>query len=172
MGRWGWPATLATMTATAASLLVVLLLRPGPQIVERVLIERVEVPQDDSPEDERSANGLANANDPDARLANPLPDDPAVEPRSGLLASIGLGGPQLSAITRSLGLAHRRQLLDEALASGLDSPPRPPARNVGRTVAPISRRQLLHEMLDGPKPDDSSPRRPATFTLFRRGADS
>jgi hypothetical protein len=38
--RWAWPAAFSAMTAVAASLLVMLVTRPGPQIVERI----VEVP--------------------------------------------------------------------------------------------------------------------------------
>jgi hypothetical protein len=39
---WAWPASFATMTAVAATLLVMLLLRPQPQVVERIHV--VEVP--------------------------------------------------------------------------------------------------------------------------------
>jgi len=38
--RWAWPAAFSAMTAAAASLLVIVAARPGPQIVERI----VEVP--------------------------------------------------------------------------------------------------------------------------------
>jgi len=38
--RWVWPSAFSAMTAVAASLLAMLVVRPGPQIVERI----VEVP--------------------------------------------------------------------------------------------------------------------------------
>lgn len=40
---WAWPTAFAGMTATAATLLVMLLVRPEPQVVERVRIVRVPV---------------------------------------------------------------------------------------------------------------------------------
>lgn len=35
VGRWAWPAAFATMTAVAASLLVMVCIRPGPTIIVR-----------------------------------------------------------------------------------------------------------------------------------------
>src|SRR5271157_3559894 len=37
---WAWPAAFVTMTGIAASLLVVLAIRPAPQVTERV-VERI-----------------------------------------------------------------------------------------------------------------------------------
>ncbi|HVX60672.1 MAG TPA: hypothetical protein VHC19_08720 [Pirellulales bacterium] len=41
--RWGWPVAFSAMTALAASLLLVLLNRPEPQVIERVVRVPVEV---------------------------------------------------------------------------------------------------------------------------------
>ncbi len=46
--RWAWPAAFSAMTAVAASLLAVLVVRPGPQIVERILEVPVESPPGNS----------------------------------------------------------------------------------------------------------------------------
>ena len=43
--RWGWPAAFSAMTAVAAALLVALLNRPAPQIIERIVRVPVEVPR-------------------------------------------------------------------------------------------------------------------------------
>ncbi|HEV7226141.1 MAG TPA: hypothetical protein VGN42_25765 [Pirellulales bacterium] len=43
-GRWAWPAAFSAMTALAASLLIALVARPGPQVVERIVRVPVEQP--------------------------------------------------------------------------------------------------------------------------------
>ncbi len=175
LGRWAWPASAATMTAAAASLLVLLLTRPGPQIAERIVVQHVEVSRDDSPDSRQPNDGVAKPNDPGGRATDLPAETTHTAPRPGLLASIGLGRLQLNSITGSLGIASHRRMLNDALTATIASPS-PPTRSVGSNTgqidAPISHRQLLHEMLDGPKADESSPRPPAIFTLFRRGADS
>lgn len=37
VSRWGWPAAFSAMTALAASLLVMLVNRPEPQVIERIV---------------------------------------------------------------------------------------------------------------------------------------
>ena len=47
--RWAWPAAFSGMTALAASLLVVLAIRPAPRVVERLVRVPVEAPPQPSP---------------------------------------------------------------------------------------------------------------------------
>lgn len=48
--RWAWPTAFAAMTTVAASLLVALVTRPGPQVVQQVLPVRPESSQPPRPE--------------------------------------------------------------------------------------------------------------------------
>jgi hypothetical protein len=59
--RWGWPAAFSAMTAVAAALLVALLNRPAPQIIERIVRVPVEV--------RRSVAEAADAREQTDRLA-------------------------------------------------------------------------------------------------------
>ena len=43
--RWAWPAAFSGMTALAASLLLVLVTRPAPPVVERIVRVPVEMPR-------------------------------------------------------------------------------------------------------------------------------
>ncbi len=43
--RWGWPVAFSAMTAVAAALLVALLNRPEPQMIERIVRVPIEVPR-------------------------------------------------------------------------------------------------------------------------------
>ncbi len=54
--RWIWPVSFSAMSAVAASLLVLLILRPAPQIVERI----VRVPVEAAPQ--ASSNPLEGEN--------------------------------------------------------------------------------------------------------------
>jgi len=84
--RWAWPAVCAVMTTAAAAMLVMLLMRPGPQ----VLVKYVEVP----------AEAAAEANEPEPSPEDTPPawpeherPEPTTQPVSGpsLLAAFGLG---------------------------------------------------------------------------------
>lgn len=43
--RWAWPAAFGSMTAVAASLLLLLALRPSPRVVERIVRVPMPAPQ-------------------------------------------------------------------------------------------------------------------------------
>ena len=70
--RWSWPAAFSAMTALAASLLVMLLNRPEPQVIERI----VRVPAAASPAIRRPAELDRQASESDPPLS-PAPSRPA-----------------------------------------------------------------------------------------------
>jgi hypothetical protein len=95
--RWLWPAATGVMTSVAATLGFLLLARPAPEPVERVVFIRIEPPQ-------------APASQP----AQPTPASPATEPS---LAAEDTAGPAQVSYFR---------LQDQVLRWGLDALPSPP----------------------------------------------
>ena len=92
--RWAWPAAFAAMTALAASLLVLLVNRPEPQIIERIVRVPIEAP--------RMAATPPRSGEPDRNTGDG--EAWTIEPR------------ELRAYSESY--LHAR---DQALAFGLDS---------------------------------------------------
>ncbi|HUT92254.1 MAG TPA: hypothetical protein VMY37_22355 [Thermoguttaceae bacterium] len=149
--RWAWPGACAGMTAVAATLLVALLVRPEPQVVERVRIVRVPVPAqvDEVPR-----------SDADPRVADVLPNPwrPAspsrVEPRDS--ASRRPGPPAQADWSRFGSRREYLETIDRMLARGKDRWSQPAAVSGGgdqRPEAPTSDapppyREWLRTMLD------------------------
>lgn len=75
---WAWPASLAGMTAVAATLLVMLLARPEPSVVERIRIVKMPVEPKGSaaPKDESPSAPHRVASKPGEPTASPPEDDP------------------------------------------------------------------------------------------------
>ena len=90
---WAWPAAFSAMTALAASLLLMLVTRPGPQIVERI----VEVPVQAAP------GGGQAASDPGSLLAG----EKSGPPWPGPLAA---GSPSVDQTALALGPLLRLRL--------------------------------------------------------------
>jgi hypothetical protein len=119
-GRWAWPAAFSAMTALAASLLVMLVNRPGPQVVERIVRVPVERPAAvaDSPHIER--------------------DQPTLE--TGLASS-----PARRYAAFGESYLHAR---DQVLAFGLDSWMRSnPSAAASSSEPPASYRELRESLL-------------------------
>ncbi|HVX12014.1 MAG TPA: hypothetical protein VHC22_12595 [Pirellulales bacterium] len=116
--RWIWPVSFSAMSALAASLLVLLILRPAPQVVERI----VRVPVEAAPQ---------------------VPSDPMEDDRGDLVAEPSFDGPAPIETARRADLARGPatapvvgtaylDLRDRVLAMGIESwqaPSSPPHAN-------------------------------------------
>jgi hypothetical protein len=125
--RWAWPSGFAAMTAVAATLLVMLLARPEPQAVVRI----VESTQDSVPSIQYSVLGAPYAAPstpntvPSTQYSVLSPDSPARDSYHELLARV--------------------------LAKGLDAWEPPAGGSVSVPgAAPLKYRDLLETMLDSP----------------------
>ena len=138
MGRWAWPGAFAGMTAVAAGLLLALVLRPGPEVVERFRIVRVPV---------EMASPTGDADSPSAPRRRVFEPQPA----AGLWASPRTGTPPRPDWERFGSRAEYLQTLDRMLVWGVD-PWRRPLTVSGRgdsgSEAPVPYRQALETMLD------------------------
>jgi hypothetical protein len=150
---WGWPAVLAAVTALAASLLVAIVTRPGPQVVERVV--RVPVEQlRESPPSPVPAPGRSEARSENL-VAVPERPSRLTLPRSrstmsaGIIAAILFGRPETAGVRLPTGYP---QLLEQALADTLDPRDLPPAVPRGSdtrpAAPPASYRNLLDSLLE------------------------
>ncbi|NQT14713.1 MAG: hypothetical protein HQ582_18295 [Planctomycetes bacterium] len=136
---WAWPASLAGMTAVAATLLVILLVRPGPAVVERIRI--VEAPVE--------PNGGAAQRDelPSApRLVASRPDEPA--------ASSDTDDPSWrsdAAWPRLRSRASEQEKLDRMLAQDADPRSHPAGASASRPAAaeaPLPYHEWLKSLFD------------------------
>ena len=121
-GRWAWPASLAAVSALAATLLVMLVVRPGPQVVERI----VEVPVPG----EASGKGHSLPRNIDRSVPGAL-------------------SPALASYPTSPDSYHK--VLERVLQHGLDAW-KPPAGDgaTATAAAPVTYRELLETMLQEP----------------------
>jgi hypothetical protein len=118
--RWGWPAAFSAMTALAASLLIMLVNRPEPQVIERI----VRVPAAASP-------AIASRSAELGRQA--IESEPPFSPAPGRPA---FGESYL----------HAR---DQVLAFGLDSWMQSnPSRSSTAESAPTSYRELREKLFE------------------------
>ena len=148
--HWGWPAAVAAVSAVAATLLVMLLSRPAPQIVER-FVERPAARADS----QETRQGSDTARNRDEHQPIDWPDgqkdgvEPAAEPASSAWALSGwLSYPAGSKV---LSEASYPYLRDQVLARGIDAWPRPrslPPQESRPTNEPSSYRQLLDRWLE------------------------
>lgn len=131
--RWAWPAAFSGMTALAASLLVMLALRPAPRVVERIVRAPVEAPPPHSsrgqvgqhPGDplarERTGNWLAAEIAPRWPRDKVVPGDSYLDVRDRVLA-MGIDRWQddvaSSATGRGESSASYHELLDSLLHGG------------------------------------------------------
>jgi len=138
---WAWPASLAGMTAVAATLLAMLLARPEPAVVERIRIVKVPVEQRESP---------AHPDDSPAasRLVTSQPGGPAAStPADDLDWRSDPDWPPLR--TRASDL----KMLDRMLAHDADPWTRPVQTSVSagpQTEAPLPYHQWLKSLFDEP----------------------
>jgi hypothetical protein len=142
MGRWAWPAAFAAMTAVAAGLLVALVLRPEPEVVERLRIVRVPAEARDE-----VSSPTEDADSP------PTPRRGAFEARPAARnwASRRAGSPPRPDWERFGSRAEYLETLDRMLARGVD-PWRQPLTVSDRgdrgSDAPVPYRRALEKMLD------------------------
>jgi hypothetical protein len=147
MGRWAWPAAFAGMTAVAAGLLVALVLRPEPEVVERIRI--VTVPAE-AQVDEPSSLTEEVGDEADSPAA---PQRRTLQPRPAARdwASRRTGAPPRPDWERFGSRAEYVDALGRMLARGVD-PWRQPLTVSGRgdrdSDAPVLYRRALEKMLD------------------------
>jgi hypothetical protein len=150
--HWAWPATAAVMSAVAATLLVMLLSRPGPQIVER-FVERPAARPD--AQETRQANDTAGNRGEQQPVGWPDGQkdgvEPATEPASSVWVFNGwLSYPDGSKVFSEASYPYLH-LRDQVLARGIDAWPRPrslPSQELRPTSEPRSYRQLLDRWLE------------------------
>ena len=172
-GRWAWPGAFAAMTAVAAALLVMMLLRPEPQVEVRFVTVPVKPAINDAAVPDRDFTTSPE----DGEHLEPLPgrEEPLSRPRPGpsLLASVGLNWLQIYDQSQPPPEASYPRLLEQILTRGLDSwSPPAPTGSAGRQLAPVPYRELLDSLLDNPTSNKSLPDRPATSTFLFPGANS
>ena len=159
------------MTTAAATLLVMLFLRPEPPVVF------VEVPVEPAAAQAREADHAPEPPSRDDGPAERLPSPPEPTfqriPEPGLLASLGLNWPRdLGALQTSTEVPYPI-LRERVLARGLDSwTPPVSAEGVERAAAPVSYRQLLDTFLEPRPPERALPERLSGDLPFDLGANS
>lgn len=128
--RWGWPAAFSGMAALAASLLLVLVTRPAPPVVERIVRVPIEMPR----QPDRSEPNSRHPGDSLARKASG--DWLAAEMASR------------SARDKSLSGGSYLDLRDRVLAMGIDSwQSDGSASGSGAGESPASYHELLDSLL-------------------------
>jgi len=124
-GRWAWPALSTAMTALAGALLVMLVLRPEPRVVERIVYVRANGAAEGLAHDSlRPTAGEGNDKAPGLRIAPR--DTPRLPASEGAVASAAPQHP--SSETPYL------ELRDQILQNGIDAW-RPPVLSMS-TPAP------------------------------------
>ncbi len=166
-----WPIATAAMTALAASLLVVLVTRPAPEVITKI----VYLDQEESrPVEDKSVGRV----EPEASPPDALPVEPdrwEDLPRSPALAWIDF--PARDRVRREAGyLAQLDRMLDRRAsfsADGLYEPTlRPPSSDNKRAAAPVTYHSLLDSLIETPKPRTDQPDSSAGEIPSFRGVDS
>ena len=144
---WAWPASLAGMTAVAATLLVMLLVRPEPRVVERVRVVEVPVGTKGSDLEKPTGNGGRKGESPSRA---PRFVSESAEPTIALAAS----GPSWLGYRdwgRFRSRASDLEMLDWMLAQGFDPWQRPVQSSIDGdqpAETPLPHHQWLKSMLD------------------------
>jgi hypothetical protein len=147
--RWGWPAAFAAMTAVAASLLVALVMQPGPQVAERVVF----VPHDSvavkpAQEDRKPATTPRGAEPVQPALEDENRVSPPWPWGSFVLARSDWQHDRL--VRMGFSRADYARLLGTPSERGIEAVKEPAAAN-GKTSAtapaPVSHRELLESLL-------------------------
>jgi hypothetical protein len=164
--RWGWPAAFSAMSALAASLLVMLSVRPEPQVVVRV-VERV-VPVSVAPAAAESAPGAAQEQ-------GKAPGDEASPGRERVPRDwLAWGALVVRPDRGSLGPSYPR-LREQLLAHGVESweyPAAPAAAPTGTSDSPLPYRDQLDRILQQQGWGGSWPRAPSRKVPNRSGGES
>jgi hypothetical protein len=169
--RWVWPAAFAAMTAVAATLLVMLLLQPEPQVKVRM----VKVPAGHPGNDDVVPGTGHKASPSDRKQVEPLPREPSLQPpqRSSLLASVGWDWLHLFDRGPSGSETSYSRLLGQVLREGSEDWPLPrPVADAERASVPVLHRELRDRLLGTPASKQPVPDWPLIQTLFSPGANS
>lgn len=151
-----WPMATAAMTAVAASLLVVLLTRPEPEIITRVVYQ--DIPRPDTIED-----GSAERIEPEASPPEALPAEPGRwddSPPARALAwfefpdreRVRLEADYFRQLDRMLD--GRTSLAADAF---YESTLRRPRSDAKRAAAPVTYRRLLDSLIENPGSEPDQP---------------
>lgn len=158
---WVWPVSLAGMTAVAATLLVMLLVRPEPKVAEQVRIVEVPAVQGRGHVEEFAGNGGREGESPSG-APRFVPE--SAQPTTALAASgpSWFGYPGLGGFRSR---ASHLDALDWMLAQGFD----PWQSPVGLSIeadqpaqTPLPHHQWLKSLLDDQTGAESSDDRPNT----------
>ncbi len=162
--RWAWPAVSAGMTAAAATLLVMLLVRPEPR--ERIRIVEVQVPA-------RPADAGPTRDGRGRESDLPLPPGSDAQPLAEALVSYHAGLLPGSQWGASRSRAGYLEMCDWMLAQGADPwarPVTPPTAPVEPGPGPLPYRRWLKNLLE----DDDREALPSDWLdiPLERGANS
>jgi hypothetical protein len=151
--RWAWPAAFSAMSTVAAALLVMLLIRPQPQVVERTSQPPKTVP---------AASAMVETTGARRGAAEPAEQEPALSTQRQQWSASGwmapAGEPAWDQFAR-LRWRHQRpgnlaaadaELLDHLLAASSEVRAPPAAASVAfndSRKSPPSYRELLEQML-------------------------
>jgi hypothetical protein len=115
-GRWVWPSIAATLAAALVSESLVLAVRPGPRVIERIVVVREAVP--------------ASSTSPsfDMVVPHPVPTDFLSEARSSEVPSLA---------TSWQATAEYQRIQELVLRFGLDAVPERPSRFVSRSDSTV-----------------------------------
>jgi hypothetical protein len=153
---WTWPTAFAGMSVVAASLFVMLILRPGPQTANQIVARTVKQPVE-------SADSNAKAGEPFVSTPSDISETFSNDnwPNFGSFFSLFFGEPKKASIARLPGadgggldsanaLYSHSALLKQMLAQGADSwKPRTTGSHESKPVIaqPMTSRELLDEYL-------------------------
>jgi len=172
--RWAWPAAFAAMTTVAATLAIMLLIEPRPQVVVRY----VEVPIETPPSEAIPSESIEPrpTNEPSSPSPQQIERPPLPRPTGGGLWA-SLESPKFfdGSRDRPNGTRAHPRLVQQILAEGLDcwKPPRgTPSQNTRSAPAPAPYRELLKRFLNDQARAEASSSGPASNTSFHSGVNS
>jgi len=168
--QWAWPGAFAAMTALAATLLVIVVARPGP----RVVVQPVPMPAGNGQEGVGGieAPGRSSAapewvpqlaKGPDDVGPGTLPSAPPAWSDATALAMAPLWRVRSPELAQRMSTATLAEVLDTILPQAQQAAGTPDARPVGKDKS--SYHDLRVELLEKPGRRDSSPR-PSVLELF------
>lgn len=171
LGRMAWPAATATMTAVAASLLVILVMQSEPETKTRVVYRYIERPKTVEP-------GSTQQVESEDLLPEILPVEP--DPADDSTLSWALAWIDFPDRQRVRLEARYFRQLDRMLEDRFNPPAdvfpestlRQPSRDTNRADAPVTYRWLLDSLIETPGSNARQPDSSATEAPRSSGVNS
>lgn len=170
-GGMTWPLATSAMTAVAASLLVVLVMRAEPEITTRVVYRYI-------PRPETVEDGSAVQVEPEASPAEAVPANPDRRDDSTLFRALAwIEFPDRERVRQETShFRHLDRMLDQRAGLSADvlsgSTLRRPSSNLRRAAAPVTYQSLLDSVIEDLGPNTRQPDSSATETPNSSGVNS